>query len=64
MGCSSNKKCKTPEMKLALIKKAQESKTECIALREFCFEYYGTLDEDKKARLLKICNSSIENPDS
>jgi len=64
MGCSSNKKAKTPEDCLAIIKKAQEAKTECISLKQFCFEYYGTLDEACKARLLKICSSGIENPDS
>ena len=64
MGCSSNKKCKTPEEKLAIIKKAQEAGSECISLKHFCFEYYNSLPADKQARMLKICSSGIENPDS
>lgn len=64
MGCSSNKKAKTPEECLEVIRKAQENKTTCISLKNFDFEYYNSLSPEHKARLLKIVRSGVDNPDS
>jgi len=64
MGCSSNKKIKTPEECLEIIRKAQESKTSCISLKNFDFELYNQLSDEHKHRVLKIVRSGIDNPDS
>jgi len=49
---------------LDLIKKLQDENTPIISVKNFDFDYYNSLDESHKLRLLRIIKSGLDNPDS
>uniref|UniRef100_A0A0G4I8I4 Arginine kinase n=1 Tax=Chromera velia CCMP2878 TaxID=1169474 RepID=A0A0G4I8I4_9ALVE len=49
---------------LANIEAAKKSNPDNLMAKFFDVKYYKSLPEDKKARLLKICKSGADNPDS
>jgi len=54
----------TTEEDLELIKKLKESNTTIISIKHFDFNYYNSLSDTEKPRLLKIVKSGLDNNDS
>lgn len=49
---------------MELIKKLQEQKTSTISQKHFDFNYYNSLKDEEKHRLLRIVKSGLDNHDS
>jgi creatine kinase len=62
MGCGQSKKGGSGD--LAKIRSIKKSNPDNLACKNFDFDYYESLDDEKKAGLIKCVNSGIENPTS